>query len=484
MASLQGLSGLKAVWRYFEEITQVPRPSKKEGRIIAYLERFATDRGLEHKKDATGNIVIRKGATPGMEGRPTVVLQSHMDMVCEKNSEVVFDFEREAIRTTVVDGWVKAQGTTLGADDGIGMAAALAVLSADDLPHGPIEALFTVDEETGLTGAFGLAEGMISGKYLINLDSEDEGEIFIGCAGGVDTVARMRYIVEPVPLKWSTWQLSLRGLTGGHSGDDIEKGHANANKLITRFLWRGERDFSLRLANFDGGNLRNAIPREAVATFAVPIAEEEKMTREVELFRSEITDEFKFTEKNIALELENSEAEEVLAAECQKKLLDVLRAVPNGVLTMSQTMPGLVETSTNLASVKFDGTGTIVLTTSQRSSVESARRDAMESVESCFVLAGAIVEHSEGYPGWGPDPSSHLLAVTVETYEKLFGEKPKIRAIHAGLECGLFLKKYPHLEMVSFGPTLRGVHSPDERLEIASVERFWVLLCQILPNLA
>ncbi len=483
MANLQELAGPKAVWRYFEEITQVPRPSKKEEQIIAYLERFAQERGLEYKTDATGNVVIRKGGTPGMENRPAVVLQSHMDMVCEKNSDVSFDFEREAIRTVVVDGWVKAQGTTLGADDGIGMAAALAILADDDLAHGPVEALFTVDEETGLTGAFGLAEGMISGKYLINLDSEDEGEIFIGCAGGIDTVARMRYIVESVPSGWSAWQLSLRGLTGGHSGDDIEKGYANANKLIARFLWRGAHDFSLRLSHLDGGNLRNAIPREAVAVFAIPIAEEEKMKHEIKQFRDEIVDEFKFTEKKIVLELKNFTAGEVLAAECQKNLLYALRAVPNGVLAMSQAVPGLVETSTNLASVKFDGAGTITLTTSQRSSVESAKRDAMESVESCFTLANTTVEHSEGYPGWTPDPSSHLLAVTAETYHDLFNEKPKIRAIHAGLECGLFLKKYPHLEMVSFGPTLRGVHSPDERLEIASVGKFWDLLCQILQNL-
>lgn len=473
-----------AIWHFFDEITRVPRPSKKEGKITAYLVDFAKARGLACRKDATGNVVIFKEATPGLEDRPAVVLQSHMDMVTEKNSDVNFDFERDAIQTRVEDGWVKATGTTLGADCGIGMAASLAVLAADDVPHGPLECLFTVDEETGLTGAFGLDADMLSGKYLINLDSEDEGELFIGCAGGIDTLATFDYANESVPKNHTFFRIDLQGLVGGHSGDDIDKGRGNSNKLLNRFLWQGARKFDLRLTYFNGGNLRNAIPREAYAIFGVPAKSVARMQEYFALYRKAIQAEFKATEPALNVTLaEMPEPTSVVDQTTQAALLSALCGLPNGVLAMSRTMEGLVETSTNLASVKFTDNRHITVTTSQRSSVESAKDEAAASVESVFALAGAEVIHSDGYPGWNPDPDSYLLEVTKRSYEELFGVTPKIRAIHAGLECGLFLQKFPWLEMVSFGPTLRGVHSPDERLEIASVGKFWKLLIDVLAKL-
>ena len=473
----------KLVWEIFDDITRVPRPSKKEGKIIAFLEGFARAHDLEYRKDATGNVVICKPATAGFESRPTVVLQSHMDMVCEKNSDVDFDFENEPIRTFVDNGWVKADGTTLGADCGIGMAAALAVLVDPTIEHGPIEALFTVDEETGLTGAFGLGEGMLCGKYLINLDSEDEGEIFIGCAGGIDTVATFKYSKEDAPKSYAYFRVEVSDLLGGHSGDDIDKGRANSNKIVARLLWDAERAFDMRLSSFSGGNLRNAIPREACAVFGVPATLKEAFVEHYNAFAEGVRAEFRLTEPNFKISLaEVAEAETVIDHKTQTAIVNALVGVPNGVISMSSAVAGLVETSTNLASVKFEDGERIVVTSSQRSSVESAKRYVMQSVDSVFTLAGAEVAHSDGYPGWAPDPGSHLLETTVGSYKRLFGTEPKVRAIHAGLECGLFLEKYPELEMVSFGPTLRGVHSPDERIEISTVGKFWALLLDVLVN--
>lgn len=474
----------RIVWEQFDAITQVPRPSKKEGRIIEYLVDFAKSHGLEYKKDAIGNVVMRKPATAGFEDRPAVVLQAHMDMVCEKNSDVEFDFEHDAIRTRIDGEWVKAEGTTLGADCGIGMAAALAVMIDPDVQHGPVEALFTVDEETGLTGAFELGEGMLTGKYLLNLDSEDEGEIFIGCAGGIDTIATFHYTMEPAPKNYSFFRVDVSDLLGGHSGDDIDKGRVNSNKTVARLLWDGMQSCELRLSYFSGGNLRNAIPREAYAIFGVPERYKAEFMKRYRLFAADLENEFRFREPNFKITLnEMPQVDEVLDAKTQFGLIYSLVGVPNGVVAMSFAVPGLVETSTNLASVKFEGEDRIVVTSSQRSSVESAKTYVMQMVESVFALAGADVAHSDGYPGWTPDPQSKLLAVTVDSYERLFGTKPKVRAIHAGLECGLFLEKYPELEMVSFGPTLRGVHSPDERLEIATVDKFWRLLLEVLRTI-
>ena len=474
----------RLVWEQFEAITRVPRPSKKEGKIISFLVDFATKHGIEYRKDAIGNVVMRKPATPGYEDRPTVILQAHMDMVCEKNSDVEFDFERDAIRPRIDGGWVKAEGTTLGADCGIGMAAALAALIDPEAEHGPLEALFTVDEETGLTGAFELGEGMLTGKYLINLDSEDEGELFIGCAGGIDTIATFRYRMEEAPKNYAFFRVDVSDLLGGHSGDDIDKGRVNSNKTVTRLLWDGMQSFELRLCYFCGGNLRNAIPREAYAIFGIPARFREEFLKRYKLFAADLDAEFRLREPNFRITLnEMPEMDRVLDARTQFGLVYSLVGVPNGVVAMSFAVPGLVETSTNLASVKFEGDDRIVVTSSQRSSVESAKTYVMQMVESVFALAGADVAHSDGYPGWTPDPRSRLLEVTADSYRRLFAAEPKVRAIHAGLECGLFLEKYPDLEMVSFGPTLRGVHSPDERLEIATVPKFWELLKEVLKKL-
>ena len=470
----------KLVWEIFDEITKVPRPSKREEKIIEYLVDFAQKHSLEYQRDQIGNVVIRKAATVGYEALPTVILQSHMDMVCEKNSDTEHNFDTDPIRTKIVDGWVKAEGTTLGADCGIGMAAALALLVDPTVEHGAVEALFTVDEETGLTGAFNLGEGMLTGKYLINLDSEDEGEIFIGCAGGVDTLARFDYSVETLPAGYEYYRIGISGLKGGHSGDDIDKGLGNANKILAAFLYDATR-YGIRLGMFDGGNLRNAIPREAYAVVAVPEHTALLFETALATYVSAVKAMYAPTEPNLKFTLGEAALQPVIDEDTQASLLAALVGLPNGVLAMSQTMKGLVETSTNLASVKFVD-GKIVVTTSQRSSVERAKRDAMHSVEAVLALAGATVEHSEGYPGWTPNPSSSLLNSTIESYKTLFGVEPKVRAIHAGLECGLFLEKYPHLEMVSFGPTLRGVHSPDERLEIATVDKFWALLLDVLKR--
>ncbi|MFI3333286.1 MAG: aminoacyl-histidine dipeptidase [Rikenellaceae bacterium] len=473
----------RIVWEQFDAITKVPRPSKREGKIIAWLINFAKEHNLEYKRDKIGNVVIKAPATPRYEDRPIVILQSHIDMVCEKNSDVEFDFDRDAIRTHIVDGWVKAEGTTLGADCGIGMAAALATLIDPTIEHGPIEALFTVDEETGLTGAFELEDGMLEGKQLINLDSEDEGELFIGCAGGIDTVATFSYRSIESPSSYSFFRVDVSDLQGGHSGDDINKGRVNSNKTVARLLWEGANSYNLRLCYFDGGNLRNAIPREAYAIFGIPKVLHDEFLERYELFASDMKSEFALREPNFKIALnEMPHIDTMIDNECQEALINALVGLPNGVIAMSAAVEGLVETSTNLASVKFIGKDQIVVTTSQRSSVESAKTYAMQMVESVFTLAGAEVTHSDGYPGWAPNPSSELLRLTAESYRSLFGQDPLIKAIHAGLECGLFLEKYPELDMISFGPTLRGVHSPDERLEISTVDRFWRLLLEILKR--
>ena len=472
----------KLIWEQFDDITRVPRPSKREQKIIEWLVAFAEKHGFDYQTDATGNVVMRKPATKGYEGRPAVILQSHMDMVCEKNSDVEFDFDTQPIETYIEDGWVRAKGTTLGADCGIGMAAALAVLLDNSLEHPAIEALFTVDEETGLTGAFGLGEGMLTGKYLLNLDSEDEGELFIGCAGGIDTVARMEYETEAAPADYKFVRLEVGDLLGGHSGDDIDKGRANSNKLLARFLYNACDTFQIAIERIDGGNLRNAIPREAYAVVGVPADAVEDFKERYMEFGEELKEEFRHTEPRMRFSVTDVDAPaEVMSNDDMCALLITIVGLPNGVLAMSFAVAGLVETSSNLASVKFDVERRIVtITTSQRSSVESAKLYAAQTIESVFFLAGCDVEHSDGYPGWSPNPDSKLLSATVECYRSLFATEPKVRAIHAGLECGLFLEKYPHLEMVSFGPTLRGVHSPDERLEIATVDKFWKLLVEVL----
>jgi dipeptidase D len=469
------------VFAYFLEICRIPRPSKHEEKMIDYLLRFAETHRLPARRDAAGNVLISKPATAGMERRPTVVLQSHVDMVCEKNSDVVHDFFTDPIAPYIDGDWIKARGTTLGADCGIGIAVSLALLASSDVPHGPVECLFTVDEETGLTGASALQPGFFSGQILLNLDSEDEGELFIGCAGGIDTTAVFTYRPDAVGDGWAAFTATVGGLAGGHSGDDINKGLANSNKLLTRFLWQAQRRCGLRLAHFDGGNLHNAIPREATATFVVPAEQAAALQTLFEQHADECRNEFRYTEPKMQQALlPASRPATTIDRATQAHLLNALYACPHGVVAMSRAIENLVETSTNLASVKFLDGARIKVVTSQRSSVESARYDVARVVESLFVEAGATVTHGDGYPGWTPNPDSPILKVAVDAYKRLFDRDAKVKAIHAGLECGLFLEKYPSLDMVSFGPTLRGVHSPDERLHIGSTQKFWDLLLEIL----
>ena len=471
-----------SVFHYFAEICKVPRPSKKEEKIIAYLMNFAEEQGLEAKKDEAGNILIKKPATPGLENLKTVILQSHIDMVCEKNSDSNHDFLNDPIETYIDGEWLKAKGTTLGADNGIGMATQLAILAADDIQHGPLECLFTVDEETGLTGAFALKEGFMDGHILINLDSEDEGELFIGCAGGANTTAEFAYTEIDAPQDYFFFKVAIKGLTGGHSGDDINKNRANANKLLNRFLSQLAAKYDMYLCQIDGGNLHNAIPREASAICAVPMKHKEDVRIDMNIYTAEIENEFSVTEPNLRTELgSESPCEKAIDRDTVARLLKSVYAVHHGVYAWSQDMPGLVETSSNLASIKMVD-GKIKIVTSQRSSILSSRKDMSEMVRSAFLLGGAEVKTSDGYPGWKPNPSSPILKVAIESYKKLFGVEPKVKAIHAGLECGLFLEKYPHLDMFSTGPTLRGVHSPDERMHIPAVDKFWKHLLDVLVN--
>jgi len=474
----------KDIWMYFEEILTIPRPSKKETAIIKYLQDFAAKHNLVVKTDEAGNVLISKPAYPGYENLQPVVLQSHMDMVCEKNSDVTHNFNTDPIEAYIDGEWIKAKGTTLGADDGIGIAAQLALLASKEIKHGPLECLFTVDEETGLTGAFEMKEGFFNSKILLNLDSEDEGELFIGCAGGMDTVATFAYDSEKVPTDSVALKVTVKGLTGGHSGDDIDKNRGNSIKIINRFLWKGTHKFDLRLSQLDAGNLRNAIPREAFAVITVHKDDNAEMLKEFEKLREDIYSEIKDVEPNLNIVFENTELPSFVIDEpTHYDLLNSLYVCPHGVIAMSRQLKGLVETSTNLASVKFIQDNQILVTTSQRSSVDSAKVDISNMVESVFRLANANIQHSDGYPGWAPNTNSKILQITKDSYTKLFGVEPIVRAIHAGLECGLFLEKYPQLDMISFGPTIRGAHSPDERLSIPTTQKFWNLLLDVLVNI-
>ncbi|MDE7033316.1 MAG: aminoacyl-histidine dipeptidase, partial [Muribaculaceae bacterium] len=425
-----------------------------------------------------------KAATPGHEQAPTVIMQAHMDMVCESNDKN-FDFENQPI-TTIVDGeWLRADGTTLGADNGIGMAAALAALIDDKLVHGPLEALFTVDEETGLTGANNLGEGMISGTMLLNLDSEDDAELFVGCAGGVDTTCTFHYDRSMAPTDFHYFKFDVSKGLGGHSGGDIHLGRANANKLVARFLWTLMQTHELSLCEIDGGNLRNAIPRAAHAVFGVHASNKEQVRVAFNNYVADVEGEYSDIEPGLKLELESVDRPDfAVDSNTTRRLIEALYCAPHGVVSMSRALEGLVETSTNLASVKMQPDNQILVTTSQRSSVESRKWDIANQVEALFTLAGAKVSHGDGYPGWAPNMNSTIMHVASEAYEELYGVKPAIKAIHAGLECGLFLEKYPHLDMVSFGPTLRDVHSPSERMHIPAVERFWGQLRRILEKVA
>lgn len=471
------------LWHYFGKILEIPRPSKKEEKIAAYLMEFGKCHGLETLRDATGNVLIRKPATAGMEKRRPVVLQSHIDMVCEKNADTEHDFDHDPIDAYVEDGWVTARGTTLGADDGIGIAAQLAILEAKDIPHGPIECLFTIDEETGLTGAFGLDPELLRGRILMNLDSEDDGQIFIGCAGGKDTVAELSYKEEAVPAGYQAYRVSVTGLRGGHSGDDIQKGYGNANKILNRLLWNAAGKHGLLLSEFNAGNLRNAIAREGFAVALVPAGESAAFEAYAKAYNQIVKNEFKVTEPGLSVGCEKTEMPSTIVdRDTQGRLLNAVYACPHGVIAWSREIENFVETSTNLASVKFKD-GIIEITTSQRSSVESAKDDVASMVAATFRLAGAEVRHTDGYPGWTPNPKSEIVDITAQVYEDLFRTRPEVLAIHAGLECGLIGDKYPGMDMVSYGPTIKGAHSPDERINIETVRKFWEMTLEILKRI-
>ncbi|MDO9634755.1 MAG: aminoacyl-histidine dipeptidase [Paludibacter sp.] len=472
-----------SLWNFFHQITLIPRPSKKEEKISAFLVDFANQHKLSWVKDAVGNLVISKSATSAYENRPPVILQAHIDMVCEKNADVVHNFDTDAIQTFIDGDWVKAKGTTLGADNGIGVAMMLALLAADNLQHPPLECLFTVDEETGLTGANGLEKNLLKGSILINLDSEDDGEIFIGCAGGIGTKALLSYKTEPTPVGLFGFRVKVSGLTGGHSGGDIHLGLGNAIKILNRFLWQVNQNMDLRLIAFEGGNLHNAIPREAFAHAAIPYHAKETIRVMLNHFIVDSEELFKDIEPKLRITLESDALPDSImekaASDC---LLNTLYACPHGVIAMSKEMSGMVETSTNLASVKMKENQVIEINTSQRSSFEYSKTDIAAQIFAVFKLAGATVIQSDGYPGWQPNLNSAILKQATKSYAALFQVKPKIKVIHAGLECGLFLEKYPHLDMISIGPQMYGVHSPDERLSIASTQKTWKWLVEILKS--
>lgn len=471
------------VFEQFAKINAIPRPSKHEEKMIEYLREFGESRGLETKVDETGNVLICKPATPGYENRKTIILQSHMDMVCEKLVDMDFDFYNDAIQTYVDGEWMRAKGTTLGADDGIGVAIELALLDSDDIEHGPIECVFTRDEETGLTGAMGMKPGFMTGDMLINLDSEDEGQIFVSCAGGKTTTATFSFEKEDAQEDLFFMQISLKGLIGGHSGDDINKKRANALKILARFLYNIQEKYGIRLACFNAGKLHNAIPRDGMAVFAVPADKKEDVRVDWNIFAAEVEEEYHVTENSMQFAMESAKAEKVIPQEVSTRLIQALQAIDNGVFAMCQdeALAWMVETSSNTASVTTTE-NSVVVVASQRSNVMSALANQANTVKALFQLAGAEVVQGDGYPAWKMNPDSQLTRTAVETYKELFGKEPKVLGIHAGLECGLFSEKYPSLDMVSFGPTLRGVHSPDERLLIPTVQMVWEHLLAILKK--
>ena len=472
------------VFEQFAKINQIPRPSKREEKMIEYLKEFGKSHGLETVVDETGNVLIRKPATPGHENRKTVILQSHMDMVCDKLVDIEFDFDKDAIQTYVDGEWLRAKGTTLGADDGIGCAIELAVLDSDDIEHGPIECVFTRDEETQLTGAIGMKSGFMNGDYLINLDSEDEGQFFVSCAGGRSTIATFSVEREEAPAGYFFMEAAVKGLVGGHSGDDINKKRAKAIKLLTRFIYAEMQKTDVRLVSFNSGKLHNAIPRDGKVVFAVPAADKEMVKADFNIFVANVEDEFHVTDTAMEFALTSTDAAAVITKAVGDNIIFALQAVDNGVFAMCQdeALDWLVATSSNVAAVKTTDNEVEVLS-SQRSCVMSNLDNMCNTVAAAYRLAGAKVITTDGYPAWKMNPHSKLVDITAETYRKLFGKEPKVLGIHAGLECGLFSERYPNLDMVSFGPTLRYVHTPDERLLIPTVQMVWDHLLEILKNI-
>lgn len=472
----------ESIWNHFADLNSVPRPSKKEEKVIKFIKDFGASLHLETIEDICGNVVIKKPATPGYENRKKVVLQSHLDMVCQKNNDVDFDFETQGIQMTYEGDWVHALGTTLGADNGIGVAAIMSVLSSKDIEHPAIEALFTIDEETGLTGAFELSKDILSGDILLNLDTEEDDEIDIGCAGGIDVTAKANYEEKKINKNSKTYRINLSGLHGGHSGMEIHKGLGNSNKLLNRFLYDFLK-FNIQLISVDGGGLRNAIPREASAIFSISSEFESKLQEQFNHLYSEIKSEFSSIDSNLTIHLSQIDhVEKGLSVEDSKKFISSLQAAPNGVFRMSPDIEGLVEASNNIARVKLEK-GKAEIQCLTRSSVESSKMWVATSLEAALQLGGMKVELTGSYPGWKPNPSSEILKLAESIYEKKYGEKPSVQACHAGLECGIIGEKYPSMDMISFGPTIKGAHSPKERVSISSVQKFWDFLLEILKNI-
>ena len=470
------------LWYYFYEITQIPRPSKKEKRMVDFVVQFGKDHKLETIVDKVGNVIIKKPATKGMEKRKCIIFQSHLDMVPQKNSDKKHDFEKDPIEAVIDGDWVKANGTTLGSDNGIGVAATLAVLASKDIKHGPLEALFTIDEETGMTGANGLKKGLLKGDILMNLDSEDEGELYVGCAGGIDVSVFLKYHEEKPPQAMTAYRVDLKGLKGGHSGVDIDLGRANSNKLMFRFLMQAESDFGVRIAEAAGGDLRNAIPREAHTVLTVAGTKAKQFEKFVKGYENMYRKEFADTEPTLSFKCKKVKTPaKVMGKTDQYKIIRSIFACPNGVQRMSRAMKDLVETSNNLAIVKCN-TGKFEAHNLTRSSVDSAKEAVAWKIAAVFHLIGAKVTLSGSYPGWKPNMDSPILKTMSGVYRKMYNKTPEIKAIHAGLECGIIGGVYPNLDMISFGPTIRYPHSPDEKVHIPSVKKFFDFLCETMKQ--
>ncbi len=473
----------KAVWEIFQQLCDIPRPSKKEQKAVEFAKKFGEDLGLETIVDEIQNVIIKKPATPGMEDRKTVVLQGHLDMVPQKNSNIDHDFEKDPIQAYVDGEWVTAKDTTLGADNGIGVAASLAVLKATDIVHGPLEVLLTIDEETGMTGAENLKAGFLNADILINTDSEDEGELYIGCAGGIDTNAKFYYRAEEAPVDSAAFRIDVKGLKGGHSGLDIPLGRGNSNKLLNRILYTINKSLDIRLADIQSGSLRNAIPREGFVIVTVPKAQVGEFKTFIDELVLQIKSELSVTEPGLEITYtETDMPAKVIDEKTQNNLIKAIYGIPNGVIRMSDAMEGLIETSTNLAIVKKED-GFIELASLQRSSVESAKEDLANMIRCVLELAGAEVVHEGDYPGWKPNINSPILKTMQDVYNNKWGKVPEIKGIHAGLECGIIMKNYPKLDAISFGPTIRYPHSPDEKVNIKTVGLFYEFLVETLKNI-
>jgi dipeptidase D len=472
----------KVLWNHFSDLNEVPRPSKKEERVIQFMKEFGEGLGLDTMVDHIGNVIIRKPATEGLEGRTPIIMQSHLDMVTQKNSDTDFNFDTQGIQMLIENDWVKADGTTLGADNGIGVATIMAVLSSDSIPHPPLEALFTIDEETGMTGAMNLKGGVLGGKIMLNLDSEDDTELTIGCAGGIDITVNDSYSIN-TPLSGVAYQISVKGLKGGHSGMDIHRGLGNANKIMNRLLWVAQNSCQLQLSAVEGGSLRNAIPRESFATVNIPSGHEAAFEQLMSDQTKILLNEHQSTDADLEIVISKCDTpSSVMDSKSQTGILNAIYACPNGIYRMSPDVDGLVQTSNNVARVNIQN-GSIEVLCLTRSSVDSEKLDLAQAIQACYSMSGAEVATAGSYPGWAPAPKAAIIGTMTEMYKEVYGADPIIAACHAGLECGIIKENYQEVDMISFGPNIRGAHSPDERVQISSVAKFWVLVKATLAGI-